>query len=382
MTTDTTASPKKRTRVLLGITALFVLAGAAYAVYYVTVLSQRAETDNAYVGGNLVTLSSQVAGSVLEIDTDETRMVQAGATLIKLDPVDADVALSQAEARLGSVVRQQRERYASADQADAGIAQRRLTLSTAEADLARRLPLAADHTISGEEVAHAREAVANARAALDVTQKQARTARAGVAGVDVARHPLVLAARADYLQAWLAARRNVIVAPVSGYVAKRSVQVGARIAPGAALLTIVPLDQLWVDANFKESELSEIRVGQDAVVEADMYGSKVRFHGKVQGLSAGTGSAFSLLPAQNASGNWIKVVQRLPVRIALDPKELAEHPLRVGLSTVVTINISGKGGAALGAMPATPPNATTALGQPLAQGEAAADAIVKRSMAN
>jgi membrane fusion protein (multidrug efflux system) len=382
MTTETTASPKKRTRVLLGITALFVLAGAAYAVYYVTVLSQRAETDNAYVGGNLVTLSSQVAGSVLEIDTDETRMVQAGATLIKLDPVDADVALSQAEARLGSVVRQQRERYASADQADAGIAQRRLTLSTAEADLARRLPLAADHTISGEEVAHAREAVANARAALDVTQKQARTARAGVAGVDVARHPLVLAARADYLQAWLAARRNVIVAPVSGYVAKRSVQVGARIAPGAALLTIVPLDQLWVDANFKESELSEIRVGQDAVVEADMYGSKVRFHGKVQGLSAGTGSAFSLLPAQNASGNWIKVVQRLPVRIALDPKELAEHPLRVGLSTVVTINIAGKGGAALGAMPATPPNATTALGQPLAQGEAAADAIVKRSMAN
>lgn len=382
MTTDTTASPKKRTFVLLGITALFALAGIGYAVYYVTVLSQRAETDNAYVGGNLVTLSSQVAGSVLEIDTDETRMVQAGATLIKLDPVDADVALSQAEARLGSVVRQQRERYASADQADAGIAQRKLTLATAEADLARRLPLVADHTISGEEVAHAREAVATARAALDVTQKQARTARAGVAGVDVARHPLVLAAKADYLQAWLAARRNVIVAPVSGYVAKRSVQVGARIAPGAPLLTIVPLDQLWVDANFKESELSDIRVGQDAVIEADMYGSKVRFHGKVQGLSAGTGSAFSLLPAQNASGNWIKVVQRLPVRIALDPKELAEHPLRVGLSTDVKIDIAGKGGAALGVMPAAPANATTALSQPLAQGEAAADAIVKRSMAD
>ena len=382
MTTETTASPKKRTRVLLGLTALFALAGIGYAIYYATVLSQRAETDNAYVGGNLVTLSSQVAGSVLEIDTDETRMVQAGATLVKLDPVDANVALSQAEARLGSVVRQQRERYANADQADAGIAQRKLTLATAEADLARRLPLAADHTISGEEVAHAREAVATARAALDITQKQARTARAGVAGVDVARHPLVLAAKADYLQAWLAARRNVIVAPVSGYVAKRSVQVGARIAPGAPLLTIVPLDQLWVDANFKESELRDIRVGQDAVIEADMYGSKVRFHGKVQGLSAGTGSAFSLLPAQNASGNWIKVVQRLPVRITLDPKELAEHPLRVGLSTDVTIDIAGQHGAALGTLPPLAPTVTAALSQPLAQGTAAADAIIARSLAN
>ncbi|HEU4373874.1 MAG TPA: HlyD family efflux transporter periplasmic adaptor subunit, partial [Telluria sp.] len=184
--------------------------------------------------------------------------------------------------------------------------------------------------------------------------------------------------------AWLASRRNVIVAPVSGYVAKRSVQVGSRITPGAPLLTIVPLDQLWVEANFKESELRDIRVGQPATVEADMYGSKVTFHGKVLGLSAGTGSAFSLLPAQNASGNWIKVVQRVPVRIALDPKELAAHPLRVGLSATASIDITQKGSGALGAVAAPAPQhyATTALNQPVEQARAATDAIVARNLAN
>jgi membrane fusion protein (multidrug efflux system) len=204
-----------------------------------------------------------------------------------------------------------------------------------------------------------------------------------VAGVAPSQHPNVLAAKADYLAAWLAARRNAIVAPVTGYVAKRSVQVGSRITPGAPLLSIVPLDQLWIDANFKESELRDIRVGQPATIEADIYGSKVEFHGKVVGLAAGTGSAFSLLPAQNASGNWIKVVQRVPVRISLDPKELAAHPLRVGLSAMVDIDVTNKGGSALGtvATPA-PAYATTVLGQPLQQAQAATDAIVKKNLAD
>ncbi|MDB5907310.1 MAG: hemolysin [Massilia sp.] len=386
MTTDTTniPNPAKRRLVLIAITAAFILAGAAYAAYYMLVLSGRADTDNAYVGGNLVTVSSQVAGSVIEISADETQMVKAGAEIVKLDPADAAVALNQAEARLASVVRQQRERYSNVDQFDALVAQRTVELKAAQDDLARRLPLAADHTVSGEDIAHARRAVDNARAALEVARKQAGAARAGVSGVALAQHPYVLAARADYIAAWLASRRNAIVAPVTGYVAKRSVQVGSRIAPGAPLLTIVPLDQLWVEANFKESELRDIRVGQPATVEADMYGGKVTFHGKVLGLSAGTGSAFSLLPAQNASGNWIKVVQRVPVRIALDPQELAAHPLRVGLSATASVDITQKGSGALGAVaePAPQRYATTALNQPLEQARKATDAIVAKNLAN
>ena len=384
MTTATQDLPNsgKRKLVLLGMTLVFILIGVAYAIYYVLVLSKEVDTDNAYVGGNLVNLSSQVAGNVQEIRADETQMVQAGAELIKLDPIDADVALNQADARLGTTVRQLRERYANLAQYDATIEQRKLVLQDASDDLARRLPLAADHTVSGEEVAHARQAVANAKASLEVALKQADANRAGIAGVSLEQHPGVLAAKADFVQAWLAVRRNAILAPVTGYVAKRSVQVGNRVTPGTAMMSIVPLDQLWVDANFKESELRDIRVGQSASIEADVYGGKVVYHGKVLGLSAGTGSAFSLLPAQNATGNWIKVVQRVPVRISLDAKELAKHPLRVGLSTVVTVDISRTDGPMLGmSMPAAPVYSTKTLGQPVPEAEAAADAIIRQNLA-
>jgi len=384
MTTENTVpNPRKRRVVLIGITAAFILAGLAYAAYYFLVLAGRADTDNAYVGGNLVTVSSQVAGSVIDIGAEETQMVQAGAPIIKLDPADAQVALNQAEARLAGVVRQQRERYTNVEQYDAQIRQRQIELKAAEDDLARRAPLAADHTVSGEDVDHARRAVDNARAALDVVRKQDAAAKVGVAGVAVAQHPLVQAARADYLAAWLAARRTAIAAPVSGYIAKRSVQVGSRIMPGTPLLTIVPLDQLWVEANFKESELRDIRVGQPATIEADLYGGKVVYHGRVMGLAAGTGSAFSLLPAQNAGGNWIKVVQRVPVRIALDPKELAAHPLRVGLSATASVDVTQKGSAELGAATAAPKHdTTTVLAEPLDEARKATDAIVAKNMAN
>lgn len=384
MSTDTnTPKPGKRRLVLLAITAAFVAAGIGYGAYYTLVASKRVETDNAYVGGNLVNVSSQVNGSVVEIRADETQMVKAGTEIVKLDPADAAVNLAQAEARLGQAVRQQRERYTNVEQYQAVIEQRRVALKTAQEDLARRLPLALDNVVSGEDVAHARRAVDDAKAALEVAQRQLAGARVSVAGVAPAEHPTVLAAKAEYLGAWLAARRNAIVAPVSGYVAKRSVQVGSRIAPGAPLLSIVPLDQLWVDANFKESELRDIRVGQPATIEADIYGSKVTYHGKVVGLGAGTGSAFSLLPAQNASGNWIKVVQRVPVRISLDPKELAAHPLRVGLSATVDVDISAQGGSALGTVAApSPAYATNVLDQPLQQAQQATDAIVARNMAN
>jgi membrane fusion protein (multidrug efflux system) len=383
MSTETIApNQKKRRAIMVGITALFLVAGIAYGAYYLLVLSKRVETDNAYVGGNLVNLTSQVSGSVVEIRADETQLVQAGTEIIKLDPSDAQVALAQAEARLGTAVRQQRERYATVQQLEAVVDQRKVSLKAAQEDLARRLPLAASQIVSGEDVAHARRAVEEARAALEVAEKQAQAARVTVAGVQPQQHPNVLAAKADYLSAWLAARRNAIVAPVTGYVAKRSVQVGARITPGTPLLTIVPVNQLWVDANFKESELRDIRVGQPVTVEADIYDSDVKFHGRVLGLSAGTGSAFSLLPAQNATGNWIKVVQRVPVRISLDPKELAAHPLRVGLSATVDVDITNKQGNALG-MVAQPVASyeTSVLSQPLQEAQAATEAIVARNLA-
>jgi len=373
-------SPKRRA-VLAGITAAFLLAGAAYGAWQLLVGAKRVETDNAYVGGNLVNVSSQVAGSVVEIRGDETQLVQAGSELVRLDPLDAEVALAQAEARLGTAVRQQRERYTGVAQYEAQVEQRRVALKTAQDDLARRLPLAGENIVSGEDVAHARQAVLDARAAVEVALKQLAAARAGVSGVAPGEHPAVLAAKADYMAAWLAARRNTIAAPVTGYVAKRSVQVGSRIAPGTPLLSVVPLDQLWVDANFKESELRDIRIGQPATIEADIYGDTVLYHGKVVGLGAGTGSAFSLLPAQNATGNWIKVVQRVPVRISLDPKELQAHPLRVGLSTTVDVDISRQEGGVLGAVaPSAPAFSTRALDQPLQQARLASDAIVEKNL--
>jgi len=373
----------KRKKVLLGITGLFVLAGIGWAGYYKLVLSKEEQTDNAYVGGNLVTLSSQVTGNVNEIRADETQMVQAGAPLITLDGIDADLALSQAQARLGNVVRQERERYTGVAQYEAVVEQRRLALATAQGNLARRAPLAADHTISGEDLAHAKQAVDDAKAALTVAQRQADSMRAGVAGVLLASHPAVLSAKDDLVQAWLAVRRNAVIAPVSGYVAKRSVQLGSHVTPGTPLMSIVPLDQLWVDANFKESELRNIRVGQAATIETDLYGSKVVYHGKVQGMSAGTGSAFSLLPAQNATGNWIKVVQRVPVRITLDPKELAAHPLRIGLSTTVTVDTSHGEGATLDQpMVASTVYSTKALSQPVDEAVKMADAIIAQNLAH
>ena len=376
-----TTSPQKRRLVLGGITLAFALAGAGYAWYYHAVLALREETENAYVGGNLVSLTSQVTGNVQEIRADETQLVTAGATLIKLDSLDAEIVLKQAEAHLGTVVRQLRERYADLAQFDAAVEARKLALKNASDDLARRLPLATEHTVSGEEVAHARQAVDNARAALAVATHQGDAARAAVAGVKLADHPAILAAKADYEQAWVATRRSAILAPVTGYVAKRSVQVGSHVTPGASLLAIVPLDQLWVDANFKESELQNIRIGQAATVETDMYGSKVIYHGKVLGMSAGTGSAFSLLPAQNATGNWVKVVQRLPVRISLDPLELKAHPLRIGLSTVVSVDTRRTDGPMLGsAAPAAPAYVTQAFGQPMREAEAAASAIVAKNL--
>ena len=373
-------NPAKRSRALLIVGAIFVLAGLTWFLLWLFVFSTRESTDNAYVGGNQVALSSQVPGTVIAILTDDTQHVTAGQVLVKLDPTDADVRLRQNSSALAQAVRQVRQQNDSVTGADATVAAREVDLRKAEADLKRHLPLVAAQAESPEIVQHMRDAVAQAQAALNAAKAQAQSARAAVEGTDIANNPAVMQARANFRAAWIAAQRNTIVAPVSGYVAQRSVQLGASISPGQQLMTIVPLHDLWIDANFKENQLRHIRIGQPVKISTDLYGGGVEYHGKVIGLGAGTGSVFSLLPAQNATGNWIKVVQRVPVRIALNNDELDKHPLRVGLSTDVTVDISNDKGAELASAPAQPPAETSVYDQVAAQADAEAEKIIRANL--
>jgi len=371
----------KRRVILIGIALLFVIAGIAWWLLYVFVFSLRETTDDAYVSGNQVTISSQIAGTVTAVLADDTQLVEQGQILVKLDPTDSQVALAKAKSALASAVRQVRQQSEMASQYDSAIASRRTDLAQAQADLKRRKPLLAEKAIAPEEVAHAEEAVRNAQNALDQVQRQSAGAHALVDGTPVADNPVVTQAKAAFREAWVNAERNAIVAPIGGYVAQRAVQVGSRIAPGTPLLTIIPLGDLWVDANFKESQLRHIRIGQPVEVESDLYGGEAEFHGRVVGLAPGTGAAFALLPPQNASGNWIKVVQRVPVRISLDPNELQKHPLRVGLSTSVKVDTHDRNGAVLATAPVTKPVAETDVyASDFAKAEAEASEIVRENL--
>jgi len=371
----------KRRVVLLTLAGIFLAAGIVWFLLYWFVFSWREITDDAYVNGNQVTLSSQVTGTVISVLADDTQRVEAGQVLVKLDPTDTDLALAKAQSALAQAVRQVRQQTQTAAQYESSIAPKREELARAQADLARREPLLAEHAIAPEEVAHARQAVADARSALETAERQSNAAHALIDGSDVAGNPLVQQARTAYREAWVAAHRNAILAPVSGYVAQRSVQVGSRVQPGQALLTILPLHDLWVDANFKEVQLKHIRIGQPAEVRTDVYGSDMVYHGRVEGLAAGTGGAFALLPAQNASGNWIKVVQRVPVRITFDAKELEKYPLRVGLSTEVKVDTHDRNGAVLAQAAASKAIAKTDVyTTDGTAAEAAADAIVQANM--
>ncbi|HEX7645742.1 MAG TPA: HlyD family efflux transporter periplasmic adaptor subunit [Burkholderiaceae bacterium] len=341
----------KRARILAIIALIFAAIGISYGAYYYLYAQFHEETDDAYVGGNLVYVNSIVSGTVVAIGADDNQPVKAGQPLVRLDHADSVVALADAEARLGETVRQIRQQFRAVDEAQAVVEQRKTDLAKANDDLARRTPLAGTDSESGEDLAHARQAVASAKDALNVAEKQLASARAAVDGTTLRQHPSLLRARAAYLQAYLATQRNDIPAPIDGVVARRSVQVGQRIAPGTSLMAVVPLSGVWVDANVKEPQLFNIRIGQSATVEADVYGRHAEYHGKVAGISAGTGGAFSLLPPQNATGNWIKVVQRVPVRIALDQNEVKDHPLRVGMSTAVNIDTHDRSGSVLTALP-------------------------------
>jgi membrane fusion protein, multidrug efflux system len=371
----------KRRRILLLIAVIFIVIGALWAAYWVLVLAKREKTDDAYINGNRVVISAQVSGTVVAVLTDDTQLVNAGQVLVKLDPIDAQTALSRTASALGQAVRQVRQQKATAGQYDSEIESRKLELSRAQIDLAKREPLVADQAIAAEEVRHAQESVQLARAALAQAERQSLSAHALVDGTPIENNPTVLQAKDAYRDAWIAAQRNAVVAPVSGYVAERSVQLGQHIQAGESLMTVIPLHSLWVDANFKEVQLRNLRIGQKAEVRSDLYGGSFIFHGQVQGMSAGTGAAFSLLPPQNASGNWIKVVQRVPVRILIDDNDLIKSPLRVGLSATVTVDTTSRDGPVLATQAGDQPVGDTQVyTQDLEKANAEADAVVRRNL--
>jgi membrane fusion protein (multidrug efflux system) len=361
--------PGARRQTLLTALGIVVVLGAiAYGVYFVLVASRYVYTDNAYVGADVAQVTPLVSGQVQSLPVSETQTVRVGQPVVILDPADARIAVAQATAALAQAERQVKgyfandealsaqvaARRASVAQADAQIASARSDLARASTDLTRRQALAASGAVSGDELSTAQNRFNEAQAALASAQaaKAAAVANASqasgsrevnqalISGTDVGDNPDVLAAQARLDAAKLALSRTVIPAPVDGVVTKRSIEIGQQVQPGMVTMQIVPTSRMYVDANFKEVQLARVRVGQSVVLVSDLYGDGVKFHGRVKGLSGGTGSAFSLIPAQNASGNWIKIVQRLPVRITLDPAELAAHPLRVGLSMKATVDVA------------------------------------------
>ncbi len=351
----------KRKSGLLWLTGVFAVAAIAYGVYWYISSGKHETTDNAYVQGNIVQITPQVSGTVVSIGVQDTDFVRAGQSLVMLDATDAKIALDQARAQLAQTVREVRNLYANNGTFNANVSLRESDISRTSSeliratdDLARRQSLISTGAISKEELQHATANLVAARSAQSAAQAGALAAREQLAsnktltdGVSIEQHPNVQRAAAKFREAYISLQRTDLPAPVTGYVARRSVQLGQRIQAGASLMAIVPMDQLWVDANFKEVQLRTMRIGQPVHLKADMYGNKISFHGTIEGLGVGTGAAFALLPAQNATGNWIKVVQRIPVRIKLDPKELAEHPLRIGLSMEADVDIRDQSGKAL-----------------------------------
>nr|WP_288355605.1 efflux RND transporter periplasmic adaptor subunit [uncultured Pseudomonas sp.] len=373
----TSANPNsgKRKRLLLGLGLIVVLGSAAVFAYHELYGRFYEETDDAYVGGNLVQITPQITGTVTRIAVDDGDYVEAGQPLVWLDPADTQVAQQSAEANLARTVRQVRGLFSNVDSYKAQVAARKIDVQRAKADYQRRAALAGKGAISREELAHAQDTLNSAQSALTSVEQQLDTNKALVDDTVIASHPDVKSAAAQLRQAFLNNARSTLVAPVSGYVARRSVQLGARIQPGTALMAVVPLHEVWIDANFKETQLREMRIGQPVTIEADLYGDDVTYQGHVESLGVGTGSAFSLLPAQNASGNWIKIVQRLPVRIRLDDEALDKHPLRIGLSTTVTVDLHDQSGAQLTTQ--TPKQArfsTAVYDAPMGQ----ADALIER----
>lgn len=386
------AGNPRRKKALTALASVVVVAGLGWAAYEYLVASHYESTDNAYVQGNVIQITPQIGGTVMAIMADDTDFVKAGQTLVQLDPADAKVSLDQAEAALAQAVRQVRTLYANngtlAAQIalrDADVARARSDIARATDDLNRRQSLTGNGAVSKEELNHAQTQLANAKSALAAAQagvvaarEQLTSNQALTEGTSIEQHPSVQVAAAKVREAYLATQRAGLLAPVDGYVAKRTVQLGQRVAAGTPMMSIIPLNQVWVDANFKEVQLRNIRIGQPVTLVADLYGKKIQYKGTVAGLGVGTGAAFSLLPAQNATGNWIKVVQRVPVRIALDARQLADNPLRVGLSMDAEVDVSHKDGKTLADAPRDAAQAHT---QTYGRQDDAANADVRRVIA-
>ena len=386
------AGNPKRRKALTALASLVVVAGLGWAAYEYLVASHYESTDNAYVQGNVIQITPQIGGTVMAIMADDTDFVKAGQPLVQLDPADARVALDQAEAALAQAVRQARTLYANNGSLaaqislrDADVAKANSDIARAADDLKRRQSLTGNGAVSKEELNHAQtqlvnaqSALASAKAGVVAAREQLSSNQALTDGTSIDQHPSVLVAAARVRKAFLASQRTALTAPVDGYVAKRTVQLGQRVAAGTPMMSIIPLNQVWVDANFKEVQLRNIRIGQPVTLVADLYGKKVDYKGTVAGLGVGTGAAFSLLPAQNATGNWIKVVQRVPVRIALDASQLSDHPLRVGLSMNAEVDVSNKDGKTLADVPR---DAALAHTQAFASQDGAANEEVRRVIA-
>ncbi len=354
-----------RKRIMFLLTGLVVVAGVGWTAYEWLVASRYESTDNAYVQGNVIQITPQIGGTIMAILADDTDYVKAGQPLVKLDPSDTRVALDQAEANLAQAVRQVRTLYANNGSLraqvtlrESDVAKAQTEIARATDDLGRRQSLVGNGAVSKEELNHAQTQLANgkstlasAQAGVAAAKEQLLSNQAMTDGTSIDQHPSVQAAAAKVREAWLASHRAALLAPVDGYVARRTVQLGQRVAAGTPLMAIIPLNQVWVDANFKEVQLRHIRIGQPVKLTADLYGKKVEYTGLVAGLGMGTGAAFALLPAQNATGNWIKVVQRVPVRVALEPAQLAQNPLRVGLSMEATVDVSQQDGKTLADAP-------------------------------
>lgn len=337
-------TPNKRKFWLILLTLLVLISILAYGFYWWTIARFYEETDNAYVNGNIIPITSQVAGTVVAVNVDDTQFVKEGQVLVQLDPIDTYIALEQAKANLAEVLRNTQQLFINNKGLIAAINERQISLDKARQDLERRNQAISLGAVSKEELTHAKDTLEGANASLVQAKSALLSNLALTENTNLKEHPNVLAAAATLRKAYIDYRRTAIKAPTSGEVSRRAVQVGQRIDAGVRLMAIVPLEQVWVDANFKEKQLRNMRIGQPVELTADIYGSSINYKGKIVGFSAGTGSAFALLPAQNATGNWIKIVQRLPVRIAISPDQLAKHPLRIGLSMQATVDMHDTSG--------------------------------------
>lgn len=388
--TNSKPSKQRNKKPLLAMTIIFAAIGAGWAAFHFGSWQHLEESENAYVNGHTVQVSAQLHGRVSQILVDDTDTVQAGQVLLTLDNNDATLALEKAKSQLVLAVRQNARLNSGINAAQAQAAAQaaevkraQVAVQKAEADWKRRESLRGSDAVSAEELSHVKVALDNARATLQAAQAAVQAAKAQEQAqrdavgnnIPLEQQPEVMAAASAFKEAWLAVQRTQVRAPVSGQVAKRNVQLGQQIGAGAPLMAIVPMNDLWVDVNFKETQLAKLKAGQEVELTSDFYGSDVKFKGTIQGLSAGTGSAFSLLPAQNATGNWIKVVQRVPVRVRLNPQELAAHPLRIGLSMHATVDTRNQSGSAVSAVNETK---QPALSEDLSQ----ADKLVADIIAN